>query len=150
MVNHGRLVNPHLARSVPRDRVVVLVQRFFLLNTNRLCPDRLWWLGEVFLQSFVALTVYLVADGLPYVHQGTGKVERIYDVAGGEPSQRLRETVSWQVVTYAETNPTISVAKYNGLKRIAMASFQPKTTSTTYIQYGICAMPDTVLLFAST
>ena len=52
--------------------------------------------------------------------------------------------------TYAETNPMISVAKYNGLNRIAIASFQPKTTNTAYIQYGICAIPDTVLLFAST
>jgi len=52
--------------------------------------------------------------------------------------------------THAETNPMINVAKYNGLNRIAIASFQPNTTNTTYIQYGICAMPDTVLLFAST
>ena len=95
VVTRGHLVNPHLTRSVPRDRVKVLVQRFFLLNTDRLCPDRLWWLGEVFLQSFVALTVYLVTDGLSYMHQGASKVERIYDVAGGEPSQRLREKVSW-------------------------------------------------------
>jgi len=41
----------------------------------------------------------------------------------------------------------VSVAKYNGLNRVAIASFQPKTTA--YIQYGVCAMPDTVLLFAS-
>ena len=51
---------------------------------------------------------------------------------------------------HADTNPTISVTKYSGLNKIAIASFQPKTTSTTYIQYGICAILDTVLLFAST
>jgi hypothetical protein len=28
-------VDPRLARAVPRDRVVVLVQRFFLLDTDR-------------------------------------------------------------------------------------------------------------------
>ena len=51
---------------------------------------------------------------------------------------------------YTDTNPRRSVTKYSGLNKIAMASFQPKTTNTTYIQYGICAMLDTVLLFAST
>jgi hypothetical protein len=52
--------------------------------------------------------------------------------------------------THAEINPIINVAKYSGLNKIAIASFQPSTTNTPYIQYGICAMPDTVLLFAST
>ena len=80
----GRLVNPRLARPVPRDRVIVLVQRFFLLDTDRLRPHRLWWLREVFLQAFVTLTVHLVADRLPYLHQGTSKVERIHDVTEGD------------------------------------------------------------------
>ena len=81
-----RLVNPHLTRSVPRDRVVVLVQRFFLLDTDGLRPNGLWRLGEVFLQAFVALTIHLVADRLPHLHQGTGKTERIYGVTKGDPS----------------------------------------------------------------
>ena len=143
-------MNPRLARPVPRDRVIVLVQRFFLLDTDGLRPDRLWWLGEVFLQAFVALTVYLVTNRFPYLHQGTGKIERIYEVAEGDPNQHLRKRSRGQMETYAETNPMISVAKYNGLNRIAIASFQPKTINTAYIQYGICAMLDTVLLFAST
>lgn len=91
----GCLVNPHLACSIPRDRVIVLVQRFFLLDTDRLRPDRLWRLGEVFLQPFMALTVYFIADGFPYLHQGTSKVERIHDVAESELSQCLWEKVLW-------------------------------------------------------
>jgi len=51
---------------------------------------------------------------------------------------------------YAETSPTANIVKYNGLNKIVIASFHPNTTSTPYIQYGICAMPDTVLRFAST
>lgn len=71
----ARLVNPHLARSVPRDRVVVLVQGFFLFDMDGLRSNGLWWLGEVFPQTFVALAVYLIADRLPHLHQGSGKVE---------------------------------------------------------------------------
>ena len=32
--------------------------------------------------------------------------------------------------TYAETNPTANIVKYNGLNKIAMASFHPNTIST--------------------
>jgi len=103
----------------------------------------------VFPQAFVALTVHLVADRLPHLHQGSGKIEGIHDITEGILNQHLRK-VAMGKWTYAETNPMISVAKYNGLNMIAIASFQPKTTNTAYIQYGICAMPDTVLLFAST
>jgi len=88
----GLLVNPRLARPVPRDRVIVLVQRFFLLDTDRLRPHRLW-LGKVFFQAFMALAVHLVADRLPYLHQGTGKIKRIHDVAEGDPNQRLQKKV---------------------------------------------------------
>lgn len=144
LVDHG------LARSVPRDRVVVLVQRFLLLDTNRLRSNGLRWLGEVFLQAFLTLTIYFVTDRLPYLHQRPSKVERIYDIAEGKPSQRRWKRTPWKIDTYADTNPTMSVTKYSGLNKIAMASFQPKTTKTIYIQYGICAMLDTVLLFAST
>jgi hypothetical protein len=49
----------------------------------------------VFPQAFVALTVYLAADRLPYLHQGTGKIERVYDVAEGDPNQRLWKKVEW-------------------------------------------------------
>ena len=52
--------------------------------------------------------------------------------------------------THAEAKAINNVVKYNGLKRIAMASFQPSTTSTPYIQYGIWLTLKTVLLFAST
>ena len=73
-----RLLDPHLTRTVPWHgivvRVLVLVQRFFLLDTDRLRADRLWWLRKVFPEAFVALTVYLVTDGLPHLHQGTGKI----------------------------------------------------------------------------
>ena len=70
----ARLVDPRLARAVPWHGVVVLVQRFFLLDTDRLRADGLWWLGKVFLEAFVALTVHLITDRLPYLHQGAGKV----------------------------------------------------------------------------
>jgi hypothetical protein len=86
-----RLLDLHLTRTVPRRRVIVLVQRFFLLNTNGLCADGLWRFGEVFSQSFLALTVHLATDRLPYLHQGAGKVERVYNVAKGDPSQLWRE-----------------------------------------------------------
>lgn len=55
-------------RAVPGYRVVVLVQRFLLLDADRLRTDRLRWLGEVFLQAFVALAIYLVTNCLPYLH----------------------------------------------------------------------------------
>ena len=41
----------------------------------------------------MALPVYLVAYRLPYLHQGTGKIERIYKVAVGNSSQRERKEV---------------------------------------------------------
>jgi len=129
-VNDPYLLDPHVARTVPRYRVVVLVQGFFLLDTGRLRADGLGRLGEVFLQAFVTLAVYLVANRLPYLHQGTGKVERVYNVAKGRSGQRRREKAEGAVGTYTEINPMISVAKYNGLNRIAIASFQPKTTNT--------------------
>ena len=40
-------MDPHLARTVPQHRVVVLVQRFFLLDADRLRADGLGRLGEV-------------------------------------------------------------------------------------------------------
>ena len=70
----SRLLDLHLARTVPWHRVVVLVQRFFLLDTDRLRTDGLWWLGKVFPEAFVALTVYFATDRLPHLHQGTGKI----------------------------------------------------------------------------
>jgi len=73
-VDGARLVDPRFARAAPQHGVVVLVQRFFLLDTDRLRGDGLWWLGKVFLEAFVALAVYLVTDRLPYLHQGASKV----------------------------------------------------------------------------
>ena len=52
--------------------------------------------------------------------------------------------------THAPAARMISMVKYNGLKTTIIASFHPRTTSTPYIQYGICAMLATVLRFAST
>lgn len=86
VANGARLLDLHLARTVPRYRVVVLVQGLFLLDTNGLRADRLGRLREVFLQAFVALTVYLVANRLPYLHQGTGKIERVYNIAKDDSS----------------------------------------------------------------
>jgi hypothetical protein len=72
---------------------MVLVQGFFFLYTDGLRADRLGRFGEVFLQAFLALTVYLATDRLPYLHQGTGEIERVYNVAKGNPSQRQRKKV---------------------------------------------------------
>lgn len=44
----------------------------------------------MFLETFVALTIYLAADRPPYLHQGAGKIERIYNVTVGGPGQRQR------------------------------------------------------------
>lgn len=68
VVNGTGLLYPHLVRAVPGYRVVILVQRFLLLDADRLRTDRLRWLGEVFLQAFVALAIYLVTNCLPYLH----------------------------------------------------------------------------------
>jgi hypothetical protein len=100
--NRGaRSLDPHLASAVPRYRVVVLVQRFFLLDADRLCTNGLRWLGEVFPQTFVALTVHLATNRLPHLHQGPSKVERVNDIARvitmrpiktcGESIQRLTQ-----------------------------------------------------------
>ena len=97
----------------------------------------------------MALAVHLATNCLPHLHQGPGEIERENDVAD-VIEIRTVEPRGERVGTYADTNPTANNAKYNGLNRIAIASFQPKTTNTPYIQYGICAIPDTVLLFAST
>lgn len=129
----ARLLNLHLARTVPQHRVIVLVQRFFLLDTDGLRADGLGRFGEVFPETFVALAIYLVANRLPYLHQGAGKIERVDKVTRGDPSQR-HKVVRIQGITHAETSPMINVAKYSGLNRIAMASFQPNTTNTAYIQ----------------
>ena len=77
----GCLLDPHLARAVPRHRVVVLVQRFFLLDTDRLRRGRLRGLGEVFPHTFVTLTVHLATNCLSYLHQGPSKIERVNDIA---------------------------------------------------------------------
>lgn len=43
-----RLLDPHLARTVPWYTVIVLIQRFFLLDADRLRANRLGWFGEMF------------------------------------------------------------------------------------------------------
>jgi len=130
VVNNPRLLDPRLARTVPRYGVVVLVQGFFLLDTNGLRADGLRRLREMFPQAFVALAIYLVANRLPYLHQGTSEVERVYNVAKDHSNQRRWEKAEGEMDAYREINPMISVAKYSGLNRIAIASFQPKTTNT--------------------
>jgi hypothetical protein len=99
-------------------------------------------LGEVFLQAFVALAIHLVTDSLPYLHKWPSKIERTYHIAKAI-QVRFAEGGGVRTGTYAKTNPIAKIAKYNGLS-------QPNATNAPYIQYGGRAMPDTVLLLAST
>ena len=90
----------------------------------------------MFLQAFVALAIHLVTDSLPYLHKWPSKIERICHIAK-VIQVRFAEGGRVRTDTYAETNPMANIAKYNGLNKIAIASFQPNTTNTPYIQYGI-------------
>lgn len=74
------LLDLHLARAVSGYRVIVLIQRFFFFDADRLSTDRLRWLGEVFPQTFVALPIHLATNRLPYLHQGPGKIERVNNI----------------------------------------------------------------------
>jgi hypothetical protein len=49
----------------------------------------------------------------------------------------LRKEKKGVNTTHAETRATSKNAKYRGLNSTVIASFQPKTTKTPYIQYGI-------------
>ena len=53
-------------------------------------------------------------------------------------------------MTYPEAARIRIMAKYNGLNKTAIASFQPNTASAPYIQTGTWETDDTILLLAST